>query len=256
MHEHITRRDIIKTIVVTTATSFLHGNVWAAKAISEVTANGIDQNLGVARLPLSNFPALNADGGSVRLGSSGISGNFPIGLYYPIIINRLSATEYLALDSQCLHEGCIVGTLSGGVTGRMGCPCHGSQYDARGLCVGGPAPIGFSLRNYPATLEGAILRIDVADQGFQMISTQVLNGTQPRLQISWDSFSSVEYELRYRPNFATEPLKINFATSLSGAATTAFITGNDTAAAEAGARKIYTDAQDGIYQVAIRLRTI
>jgi Rieske Fe-S protein len=261
MPEAFTRREIIKTILVTTATSFLGGKVWTAKAISEVMANPIDPNLGVARVQLSNFTALNSDGGSVRLGSSNIVGSPPsttaAGLYYPILINRLSATEYVVLDTQCLHAGCVLPTLSGGLNGRISCPCHGSQYDARGLCVQGPAPVGFSLRSYPAQLQaGGILKIDIADQGFQMLTKEVLNGAETRLQISWDSFSSVEYELRYRPDFATEPVKVNFATTLTGAASASFITGNDTAATETGARKIYVVPQDGIYQVAIRLRAL
>jgi Rieske Fe-S protein len=260
MHENVTRREIIKTIFVGTAISFMNGKTWAAKAVSEVTANAIDPNLGVARVDLSKFSALRVDGGSVRLGSSNIIGSPPNttaeGLYYPILINRISATEYVALDTQCLHAGCVLPTLDGGVDGRIVCLCHGSQYDARGLCVGGPAPVGFSLQNYPTRLEGNILKIDIADEGFQMLTKEVLNGAEARLQISWDSFSAVEYELRYRPNFATEAIAVNFATTLSGAMTNDFITGNDTASVETDARKIYVVPQDGFYQVAIRLRSL
>jgi Rieske Fe-S protein len=256
MHEQLTRRDIIKTILVTSASSLIGGKAWAAKAIGEVTANAIDPNVGTARILLSSFAALNNVGGSVRLGSSNISGSMPVGLFYPITINRLSATEYVALDTQCLHAGCVVGTLIGGVTGHMSCPCHGSTYNSRGVCIGGPAPVGQLLRNYPTTLEGGILKIDVADQGFSTRMTQVLNGTEQRLQLTWDSFSSVEYEVRYRPNFATEGTKVNFATTLTGAFTTAFVTGNDTAADDPTAKKAFVPAQDGIYQVAIRLRTV
>jgi hypothetical protein len=122
--------------------------------------------------------------------------------------------------------------------------------------VFGPAPVGFFLRSYPTTIEGGILKIDVPDQGFVTTMTRIVAGTETRLQLSWDSFSSVEYQLRYRPNFATEPVVVNFATTPTGATTTAFITGNDTAATEPNARKIYVVPQDGIYQVAIRLRAV
>jgi Rieske Fe-S protein len=250
------RRDVIKTLLVTSAASVIGGKAWAVKVVSDVTANAIDPTVGVARLQLSSFPALDNNGGSVRLGSSGISANFPVGLFYPIIINRISATEYVALESQCLHAGCVVGTLSGGVNGRMGCPCHGSQYDAQGKCVVGPAPVGFFLRSFPTTIEGGMLKIDIADQGFSSLMTSIDSNGQTRLQISWDSFSFVEYQLRYRPNFATEPVVVNFATTPTGATTTSFITGNDTAATETGARKIYVVPQDGIYQVAIRWRAV
>jgi Rieske Fe-S protein len=248
----------------------LIGNkAWAAKVVGDVKPKAnFNEFVGTARVQLSSFPALATDGGSVRLGSStvrrttdndGSPHYAPDGLFYPILINRVSATEYLALTSQCLHSSCVLPAATapvGGVLGKITCACHGSVYDFHGLCTKGPAPIGQTLTVFPSTLEsGGILRIET-DQWFDMAQTMVLNGSEKRLQITWDSFALVEYELRWRPDFATEAIKVNFATLPSGAMTTAFITGNDSGATDPGAVKIYVVPQDGIYQVAVRLRTV
>jgi Rieske Fe-S protein len=257
------RRDVIKTLLVTSASSLVGGKVWAGKVVSEVTANVVNPFIGVARIQLSQFPPLNADGGSVRLGSSNViqQGTFSDpdiraqGLFPPILINRISSTQYLVFDASCLHAGCAVPPLNGGLTGQIRCPCHGSVYDAFGKCINGPAPVGQFLRSFPARLDSGVLHIET-DQWFNMAQKLVLNGSEKRLQITWDSFAFVEYELRWRPNFATEAVQINFATSLTDPLTESMITGNDNGATDADAVKIYVIPQDGIYQVAIRLRTV
>jgi len=41
-----------------------------------------------------------------------------------------------AISMVCTHLGCTVSAVTGGFK----CPCHGSQYDADGRVLGGPAP--------------------------------------------------------------------------------------------------------------------
>jgi len=55
MHEHLTRRDLIKTILVTSAVRCGRQSL-AAKAVSEVT-RAIDPNVGVATRSASSFAA-------------------------------------------------------------------------------------------------------------------------------------------------------------------------------------------------------
>jgi Rieske Fe-S protein len=253
--QQLTRRDLIKTILVTSATSLIDNKLWAAKAISEVTPGvAADANVGIARVSLALYPGLNNNGGSVRLGSSGISGSFPVGLYYPILINRVSATEYAVLDTACTHEGCVVPAFAGSVaSGRITCPCHGSQYDIHGNVTQGPA--GSNLLTYASTLDSVnrILSITFPDQVFNTRQTSVLNGTEKRLEIKWSSFAGVEYELRYRPNFQTEPVRVPFSTTISGVIGATTITGNNTSETATNAKKLYVVPQDGFYQIAIKL---
>ncbi len=53
-----------------------------------------------------------------------------------VVLRRQSKTEVAAISLVCTHLGCTVNVVE---TGFL-CPCHGSQYDADGLVVGGPAP--------------------------------------------------------------------------------------------------------------------
>jgi hypothetical protein len=140
------------------------------------------------------------------------------------------------------------------LTGRIQCACHGSLYDAFGKCIGGPAPVGQFLRSFPSRLNGGILEIET-DQWFNMAQTTVLNGSEQRLQLTWDSFAFVQYELRWRPDFATEAVPVNFAASLNGAATQSVVAGNDNGATDPGAVKIYVVPQNGIYQIALHFRS-
>ena len=259
MNDLLSRRDIIKTILVTTATSLIGNKAWAAKTVSEIGAT-IDPNVGVARVELSAFPALATNGGSVRLGSSGLTSMgdpgggtnvTPIGLYYPIVISRLSATEYVAVDTQCTHAGSVVGACVGGLNGRMTCPFHGSQYDIRGIVQPG-SEANFDLLSYETSLANGILTVRLPDFGFTVTQTSVLNGSQKRMQLSWRTVSSTEYEVRWRPNLETSPTVVPLYTTLSGTTSANVYTSPFTG----GTRSVYVIPQDGIYQVSIRQRVV
>jgi len=54
-----------------------------------------------------------------------------------IVITQPQAAEFHAFTAVCTHQGCIVGTVSGGT---INCPCHGSKFSiANGSVVNGPA---------------------------------------------------------------------------------------------------------------------
>lgn len=253
MIQSLSRRDVIKAIFVTSAFSIINNKLWAAKVVSEVTAEAINPTVGVARINLASFAALNTNGGSVRLGSSSLVGDVPRGAFWPIIINRVSATEYVVVDSACLHEGAVIGKFTGTVTtGRMTCPRHSSQYEIHGVCTRGPAPIGAQLNSYPNSLANGILTIEVPDQGFSFTQEIVTTASDKRIKLSWDALEFVEYEVRYRPDYATEPVRINCSLSETGTFTTGLIPG----IINGGPRTAYVPAQDGFYQIAIGMRSI
>jgi Rieske Fe-S protein len=258
MNDLLSRRGVIKTILVTTATSLIGNKAWAAKTVSEVAAS-IDPNVGIAKIVLSAFPALVNNGGSVRLGSSSLTSQgaegginvTPNGLYYPIVISRISATEYVAVDTQCTHAGSVVSACVGGLSGRMTCPFHGSQYDIRGKVQPG-SEANFDLLSYQTGLADGILSVRLPDFGFTVTQTGVLNGSQKRLQLSWRTVSATEYEVRWRPNLESIPLVEPHSATLSGAVTANTFTSPFTG----GVRSVYVLPKDGIYQIAIKQRTV
>lgn len=256
MQSLLSRRDVIKTIFVTGAFSLINDKLWAAKVVSEVTANAISPSVGIARILLSSFTALNTNGGSVRLTSCNFNGDVPRGAFYPIIINRISATEYVAVNSSCLHEGAIIGRLIGGLTGRMTCPRHSSQYEIHGICTRNPNSasgfVGQSLQTYPTSVANGILTIEVADQGFSFTQEVVTTTSDKRIKLSWDALEFVEYEVRYRPDFATEPVRINCSLTETGTFSTGLIPG----IINGGPRTAYVPAQNGFYQIAIGMRSL
>jgi len=256
MLQHLTRRDVVKTLLVTSAYSLINNKLWAAKLVSEVSP-ALEDPKGIARVKVSDFAALNNNGGSVRLGSSNLSNNIPIGFpVYPIVINRLGPTEFVALESNCPHEGAAINALTGGLSGRMSCSNtgsdHGSQFDARGNVTRGPA--GANLISYPTSFNATtgilMITIDQPDFIFNVTQTMVLNGAERRMELSWQSVSGVEYEVRHRPNFSTEPVRVSMATTLSGPVTALSRAGND------ATQRCWVVPQEGYYQVAIRMRIV
>lgn len=245
MNDLLSRRDVIKTILVTTATSIIGNKAWAAKTVSEVSQS-IDPDVGIARITLSSFPALNNNGGSVRLSSFG--SNVNAAFYKPIIITRVSATEFTVLDSECTHEGCVVNAFVGTpVNGRLTCPCHGSQFSIQGQVVQGPANLPlFKYTNQVAT---GIMTIQLPGYGFNVTQTTALNGSQKRLELAFFGSSATQYEVRQRTTLDAAPAIVPFSTTLSGPTTTNFTTGVNFTTP----RRVYIVPQDGIYQIAIRL---
>lgn len=59
-----------------------------------------------------------------------------------------------AFTSTCTHQECTIDSFQGNV---FKCPCHGSQYDASGEVVQGPAPQ--ALAEYSVTRSGDMVTI-------------------------------------------------------------------------------------------------
>lgn len=68
-------------------------------------------------------------------------------LPFPIAVYRLSQEEYMALWMECTHQGCEVNPQPHYII----CPCHGSEFDARGQVVQGPAEN--NLKNFKTTTD-------------------------------------------------------------------------------------------------------
>jgi Rieske Fe-S protein len=96
-----------------------------------ITGCASDSIVGVSQDFQATFDvsSLTADNRGLMTSSKGGDG-------FPIIIVRQSATTYIALSSQCTHEGCQVNAPQGS---SISCSCHGARYDLTGQVLQGPA---------------------------------------------------------------------------------------------------------------------
>ena len=80
-------------------------------------------------IPLGDFPELAEVGGSIVGKASGYAN--------PIVIARVDAGTFAALDAQCTHMQCTVTYNALNIT--FDCPCHHSSYEMDGRVISGPA---------------------------------------------------------------------------------------------------------------------
>jgi cytochrome b6-f complex iron-sulfur subunit len=103
---------------------------------------------GAVTYPLSDFPELQQCGS--------VYGTPPNGTT-PILLAALPLGGYSAVNPICPHAGCIVGFSC--TDARFECPCHGSQFDASGNLLQGPAPRGLSTYPLTATTTAVVVQV-------------------------------------------------------------------------------------------------
>jgi Rieske Fe-S protein len=111
------------------------------------TSNGLAGPAAYGGAPSSAAGPASAAGASSAAGGSASdvlasTGQIPVGggkilTDKKIVITQPQAGSFDAFTAVCTHQGCIVGTVSGGT---INCPCHGSKFSiANGSVVNGPA---------------------------------------------------------------------------------------------------------------------
>jgi len=71
-----------------------------------------------------------------------------------MLIIRTSESSVTVLSRRCTHQSCTIPNLQNGISS---CPCHGSQFNASGSVVNGPATQ--RLTEYSAILEGNLITV-------------------------------------------------------------------------------------------------
>lgn len=204
---------------------------------------------GSLRLRVADYPALQQDFGSVRLGTSDQFGAFPAGLYYPVIINRAAGGIFHALSSRCPHEGCTVNALDPEAH-KLVCPCHFSEFQIDGSYVTGPA--NGPLTRYKTTLAGEFLLIEIPDLPFTL-SFERGALRKDRIAIEFLAFSEITYEVHFRAALNAVPVPLNFSLTETGEFNQTALGGSDDLV------RIYVPIQSdgmGIYSVAMRTREV
>ena len=72
-----------------------------------------------------------------------------------VIIARVTATELIAVSSQCTHQGETLEYKT--TTGKFYCPLHGSNFSQNGSVANGPATA--ALKQFKTSLNGNMLRV-------------------------------------------------------------------------------------------------
>lgn len=69
----------------------------------------------------------------------------PEQLQFPVVLYKVSESEYRAVLLQCTHQGCELTAYEN----MMVCPCHGAEFNTKGEVTQGPAEI--NLKSFMAT---------------------------------------------------------------------------------------------------------
>lgn len=243
------RRQFIRTFALGSASTVI-GAPWVGTFIGTMLTQSTAQAAsdGVLNLALSNFPALLNPMGSVRVSVSPISGPYPTGDFFPIVITRDSNNGFYAVNSMCTHRGCIVDAFDGT---SIVCPCHGSEFAMDGTVTKGPA--GTDLTSYSVAYDGFnSLKVTVPGLGYSITRCRLVTGAYARVELDFPTFSQVQYEVRFRQTTTDAWTVVPFATGSTGAATNTVLTGD-------GLEKtVYVDptSPHGFYCVSIRVSAV
>ncbi len=71
-----------------------------------------------------------------------------------LVVKNEGGLESYGINSICTHLGCVVPWDTN--ENKFKCPCHGSQYDATGKVVRGPAPLSLALAHADITEDDTV----------------------------------------------------------------------------------------------------
>ena len=72
-----------------------------------------------------------------------------------IVVTEDNTIANYGISAVCTHLGCVVPW--NGNEGKFICPCHGSQYNAEGKVVRGPAPLSLALAHADVTEDDKVV---------------------------------------------------------------------------------------------------
>lgn len=215
MEMSIDRRTFFSRFVIGSVTSLLSAKLCTTRVLGSL----IEGPAGVLAVKISEYPALLAENGSIRLTFSGASA-------HPLLINRGAGDAFYAMDSDCQHNHCIVEaydpkyvvSTEPRVEGAIHCVCHGSLYAIDGSLLGGPALRG--LNTFASTFDGVdTLRVTIPGLAFS-ITEIAIQAPAPamRLRLKSDILPYSTYQVQYQQKLTDPPQIIPFSKTPGGAA--------------------------------------
>ena len=138
MSTSLTRRNFLEWTSAAGTAALLLSTLEGCTGSGSVAGSTMSSN-GQASLTFAMYPALMNVGDGVVVNVDNT----------PIAVLRTGATSASALSAVCTHQGCTLEVQSGSTP--LFCPCHGSEFDANGNPVAGPARS--RLRVYQASVD-------------------------------------------------------------------------------------------------------
>jgi len=224
------------------------GRPWLASLMADCTP--ILAGAGILRVKLSEFPALQNDGGAVRLSLNPfVASSTSVTPFYPVLINRVGAGNFVGLSSRCTHLGCVVNAYDEGSGGCV-CNCHGSVFAIDGRRLSGPA--GSALAKYRVFFDGVDqLCIEIPGLGFSVTPSVADSPAGARIRLQFAARRNVNYEVHYRKSISEAGIVVPFSKTQDGTATETVLTPTSNGTATA-----FVDRAEGsgFYTVSIQIQ--
>ncbi|MDP6794568.1 MAG: Rieske (2Fe-2S) protein [Verrucomicrobiota bacterium] len=214
MERQINRRGALRTLLFTSVCAGACGAGSGRWFVSHVQAG----ESALFRMAIDDFPQLKQSYGSVRLRVPGVpsSNNY-------IIVTRMPGNQFYAVSALCTHRGVALEPFKKGAGLR--CLAHGSQFDANGKVVKGPARS--SLKSYSAAYNGHdAVNVKFPNIGYSVATELVEAGAGERMKLEFETLTGMEYSVQVRgtvngvssalAKFALTPAGSLTKTSLSG----------------------------------------
>jgi nitrite reductase/ring-hydroxylating ferredoxin subunit len=220
---YLSRRGFVKTFALMAAYSQLGFHRWTQTVLADVQALAVS-DVGLFRLNLTDYAALKADSGSVRLAVAGMPSSFS-----QIIVSRAAGPVFYAVTSLCTHQGCTVNAFSSSANALV-CPCHGSQYKPDGTVLKGPATK--ALTQYATHFDGAnVVTVEIPGLGYSVQGAVVQAAKAPRYALTFPTVSGLNYEIRFRSALAAGSWsQVPFSVTADGTASSTIFAGRGTSA--------------------------
>lgn len=154
-----TRREFVSSAACALVTAALGAACGGGdpSGVGEPTPSGVTFSGDVLTVPLAAVGALASANGSYLTNPLATGGVRDAGgRAADVIVLNVGNDTFRAFSSICTHERCTVGSFA---NGRITCPCHGSQYDASGRVLVGPATR--ALTEYATAFDAATRTVTV-----------------------------------------------------------------------------------------------
>ena len=215
MNGQMNRRGALRTVVFTSVCAGACGAGPGRWFVSRVRAGETSR----FRMGLEDFPQLKQSYGSVRLRVPGIPSS-----RNHIVVTRMPGNQFYAVSAKCTHKGVAVDPFKKGVGLR--CPAHGSQFEAHGKKVKGPA--SSSLKAYKAIYNGSdAVSVEFPNLGYSVATELVEAGAGGRVKLEFETLSGMDYSVQIRSAvIGGDSLTARFSLTPDGSLNQSSVAGN------------------------------